>query len=419
MSRRNVGASGASAPKRIHSIEPSQATTAPRRISRFAAFSLIAMVLAAIGLWWYVSPWRWIRQAEAILVRDPAQADALAEAALDEGTKSESRAWLIRCRAQLALRHPLEALGAFARIEHPTQCDVIAWCALIDEAQAAEHTLLADSAMTAALRFRDDRVRVLTLVLPAKASLLPDAQVAELVQELGSLAGQHAAAWRAIGLTEKSRGRLAEAVEAYRRVLTLSDVSQPIGLESRRELAQLLIELGQFAAAEPLVDEVRQAIPAITEDELRAAQLRRAAGDRVSAEKLLTEVLLKEPENMSARLQRGSLFVELQQLDKAQSDFEYCLRIAPFHDEPHYRLSQTLLRRGDTAGAAKHLQEHRRISDIKFRVLEINRRRESAPQDPNLMVELAGLFEALGQFKTSAKWHRAAETARRLHPTEQ
>ena len=96
------------------------------------------------------------------------------------------------------------------------------------------------------------------MVLPIKASLLPEAEVAELVQELRTLASEHPAGWRAIGLTEKSRGRLAEAVKAYRRVLALSDVSQPVGLASRLELAQLLIDLGQFSAAEPLVAEVLQ-----------------------------------------------------------------------------------------------------------------------------------------------------------------
>ena len=240
------------------------------------------------------------------------------------------------------------------------------------------------------------------------------ADVEQLVLELRGLSSQYPAGWRAIGLTEKSRGRLAEAVEAYRRALALSDVSQPIGLASRRELAQLLIDLGDFTAAEPLVAEVIQASPATSADQLRLAQLRRSTGDRVSAENLLNEVLRKEPENLPARLQRGTFFVELQKLAEAQADFEHSLRIAPFHYEAHYRLSQTLQRQGDSSGAAKHLEEHRRLSELKLRVFEINRQRETAPQDPQLMDELADLFESLGQPRTAAQWHRAAETVRRL-----
>lgn len=416
MSRPNVGTDGSPVPKRIGTGEPTVSTTEPRRCTpRFAAASLIVVTASAFGLWWYVSPWRWTRQAEAILARDPTQADSLAEAALNDGTNAASRAWLVRCRAQLALRHPLEALGAFAQIKHPEQCDVVAWCALIEEAQAAEHTLLADMAMKTALRFRNERARVLTLVLPAKAGLLPEPEVAELVQELRGLASQHPAAWRAIGLTEQSRGRLAEAVEAYRQVLALSDVSQPIGLASRRELAQLLIDLGQFSAAEPLVAEVLLLVPALSEDQLRLAQLRRSMSDRAGAEKLLNELLTKEPENLPARLQRGALFVELQQLDAAQADFEHCLRIAPFHDEAHYRLSQTLLRQGDTLGAAKHLREHRRVSKLKLQVFEINQQRTVAPQDPKLMDNMADLYEALGQPSRSAEWRRLAQSARKLN----
>lgn len=413
MGGRNAGTNEAPALKRSSPDEPS---VPHRQIPRFVALSLIVMSLTAVGFWWFESPWRWTRQAEAILDRDPKQADNLAEAAINQGTSVASRAWLVRCRAQLALRHPLEALGAFSKIEHPAQCDVANWCALIEEAQAAEHTLLAEMAMSAALRFPEERVRILTLVLPAKAGLLPEAEIAELVQELRALAGQHAAGWRAIGLAETSRGRLAEAIEAYRRVLTLSDVSQPIGLASRRELAQLLIDLGQFTAADPLVAEACQASPGNSDDQLRLAQLRRSAGDQTSAENLLSELLVKEPENFTARLQRGSLFVDLQQLTQARTDFEHCLRIAPFHGEAHYRLSQTLLRLKDSSGAAKHLQESRRLSDLKRRVIEVNSQRNSAPQAPLLMDELANLFEALGQPKTSAKWRRAAETARRLNP---
>ena len=387
----------------------------PRIISVSVAVA-VAVVAVAAGIWWYTSPWRWLRQAEGILARDPAQADALAEAALNAGTGRESQAWLIRCRAQLALGKPLEALGAYAQIKQPDQCDVADWCALIAEARAAHHTLLADGALSVALRFRSERARVLTLALPLKASTLAEPEVLELVQELRRLAGSRADCWHAVGITEQARGRYAEAVEAYRQAVTRSHVSQPIGLSSRRELAQLLIILGEFSAAESLVTEVLHASPPLSEDQLRLAQLRRSSGDRVRAEQLLNEVIEKEPENLPALLLRGEVRAEQDELAKAQADFERCLRIAPFHDEAHYRLSQILRRQGDSSGTTKHLQESRRLSELKRRVLEIDIRRQTAPQDPKLMDELADLFEALGQPRTSAKWHRAAQTVRGLEP---
>ena len=259
---------------------------------------------------------------------------------------------------------------------------------------------------------------MLTLILPLKASSLAESEALALIQELRRLAGSHADCWRAVGVTEQALGRFAEAVEAYRQAVVHSDVSHPIGLSSRRELAQLLITLGQFSEAEPLVTESMSVSSVVSEDQLRMAQVRRSAGDRSSAEKLLSDVLKKEPENLSARLLRGTLFVELQQLAEAQADFEHCLRIAPFHDEAHYRLSQTLQRRGDPSGAAEHLQEHRRLSELKRQVLEITRRRTIAPQDPNLMDKMGDLFEALGQPSTSAEWHRSAENVRRLRSSK-
>lgn len=411
MSRSKFGAGGLPVSKQIQTGEPQVALIQPRRrVPRFAAVSLIMVALATFGVWWYVSPWRWIRQAEAILAREPAQADALAEAALTNGTNAESRAWLVRCRAQLALRHSLEALGAFSQIKYPEQCDAAAWCALIEESQAAEHTLLTDMAMSATLQFRDERVRVLTLILPAKASLLPETEVGELVQELRGLAGQHPASWRAIGLAEQSRGRLAETVEAYRQALALSEVSQPIGVLCRRELAQMLIDLGEFSAAEPLVLEVLKASTSVTgDDQVRLAQLRRSSGDRVGAKKILDELLSHETEHLPALLLRGTLLTELDQLSAARADFTKCLQISPSHAEAHYRLSQALLRQGETALATKHVREHQRLSDLQQRLLELGRRRSVSPQDRQLTLEMADLLEASGQPNNAAELRRAAE----------
>ncbi|MCX7420006.1 MAG: hypothetical protein NT013_10775 [Planctomycetia bacterium] len=386
----------------------------PQSRKHIASISVVvAVVVASVGIWWYMSPGRWLQQAELILVSDPAQADALAEAAINANTGKLSQAWLIRCRAQLALEKPLEALGAYALIKQPDQCAVSDWCALIEEAQAAHHTLLTDMALSVVLRLGSERARILTIVLPLKANTLSEPEVLELVQELRRLAGTSAESWRAIGVTEQIRGRFAESLEAYRQAVTQSDVSQRIGVSSRRELAQLLIVLGQFSAAEPLVAETLDAQITCSEDQLRLAQLRQATGDQVNAEKLLNEVLLKEPDNLPARLLRGTLFVELHQLTNAQDDFEHCLRVAPFHDEAHYRMSQILRRQGNSSGAAKHLQESRRVANLKLRVLEINRRRETSLQDPQILEEMADVYDALGQSNSSSEWRRAAEALRK------
>lgn len=384
-----------------------------RRVSVIGG--VVLLVAAAIGQWWITAPDRWVRKAESLLPQLPAQADALAEEALGTGASvsATSRAWLVRCRAQLLLRKPIEALGAFAQLEHPEQCEAAAWCALIQEAKAADHLLLADLAMSSALRIPQDRTCVLTLVLPDKSSTLPDDEVATLVEELRTLAGSQPASWRAIGLAEQARGRLAESVAAFRCGLELCQVSQAIGRTIRRELAQLLIDLGQFAEAEPLIAELIAASPAVSEDQLRLAQLRRADGDRSGARKLLDELLATDTENLPAHLLRGAVLAELEQLDEAQRDFEWCLRVAPFHAEAHYRLSQTLLRRGESAAAEKYVREHQRLSELQRRLLEVHRRRSAAPQDPKLMDEVAEILEALGQPLQATNWRRAAESLRK------
>lgn len=375
------------------------------------------LIAAAGGLWWITAPDRWVRQAESLLTQHPTQADALAEEALVAGTSMTSRAWLVRCRAQLQMRNIIEALGAFSQVQHPEECETAAWCALIEEAQVADHTLLADLAMSAALKLPRDRGRMLTLVLPDKASMLPDDDVAKLVDELRGLAGSQAACWRVIGLVEQARGRLTDAVVAYRTALANSSVSQDIGRTIRRELSQLLLDLGQFAEADPLIQETIQSSSPKIEDQLRLAQLRRANGDRSGARQLLDDVLATETKNLPAHLLRGTVLAELDQLTEAQQDFEWCLRAAPFHAEAHYRLSQTLLRLGNSAAAEQHVREHQRLSELQRRLLEVNRRRFAAPQDAQLMDEAATILESLGQPAQAAHWRRAAESVRKSRST--
>lgn len=402
---------------RNHRVTPNVQTQSRKHIASMSV--VVAVVMAVVGIRWYMSPGRWLRQAELVLGSDPAQADALAESAINANRVNLPQAWLIRCRAQLALGKPLEALGAYALIKQPEQCVVSDLCALIEEAEAAHQTMLADMAATAALRHESDRVRVLALALPLKANMLSEPEASELVQELRQLSGSRADCWQAVGITEQVLGQYAEAVDAFRKAVNCSDVTQPVGLSTRRQLAELLIILGQFSEADLLVTEVLHSAPPLSEDKLRLAQLRRSTGDRDMAEQLLDQVIENEPENLLALMLRGISRAEQEQIAKAQADFEHCLRIAPLHDEAHYRLSQMLRRRGDLLGAAKHLKESQRLSEMKRRILEINRRRETALQDPQLMEEMADIYDALGQSSSSSEWRRTAESLRKPQITGQ
>lgn len=379
---------------------------------RFALATLVATLVGAIGLWWWSSPLRWIRQAEVLLISDPLQADTLATAALEFGTKSESRAWLVRCRAQLALKNPVEALGAFSQIKYPEQCPVNDWCALIEDARSAEHFLLTELAMSQALRLRDDRLRVLALVLPELTSTLPENDLDRLLSELRALVGNHAEGWQAIGLVEKERGYLGNAVVALRKSCELTQNTEPIGLSCRRNLAQLLIDLGQYDEAQELVKDVMKASTPTITDWIHQALLKRFSGNPDECLDLLNKVLIDSPAEVPARLLRGTVLVELDRLREAQEEFERCLQIAPFHAEAHYRLAQTLIRQGDQNGAAPHLQEQRRLALLQSKVIDLRRRISNTPNNQALMEEMATLFEALGQPQRASSWRKEASVLR-------
>ena len=392
--------------------EPPVVHVAARRFSgrrRLMIGGVLILVTAIAGWWWISAPNRLLRQAESLLPNQPGQADALAEESLAAGVSASSRAWLVRCRAQLLMSHPLEAMGAFTQIANPEQCDPVAWCLLIEEAQAADDELLVDLAAMAALRFRNERARVLRLVLPLKAQTLPVEEVRELAGELRRMAAKDAQAWYALGVTEQVQGHLDDALAAFRQAVAHSHESQPVGLTVRRKLVQLLIDLGEYSEAESLSAEVLKSSATTSGDQIRLAQLRHAAGDRAEAKQLLDELLACDSDNLPARLLRGALLAELDELKTARAEFEQCVKMAPFLAETHYRLSQTLTRLGETTAATRHLREYRRLSELQLRVLEVHRRRAAAPHDPRLMGEMADLLEALGQPNTANEWRRAAQ----------
>ena len=393
---------------------PQIATTAQVKTRRrvFTLLTLLAAVLVSFGYWLHTLPGRWLRQAGDILVSTPAKADALAVDVITLGWGNQDQAWLVRCRANLAQHNEFEAIGAFSQIKQPENCVVDDWCKMIEEAQATRHQLLVDMSLSTTLRMKTERSRLLTLALPLTANTLDEAESVKLVEELRHFASGEPECWRAIGKAEQALGRFAESVEAYRRAVSQSDVSTPIGALVRRELAQIQITLGQYSEAESLVIDVMRQPPMQDGDQLQMAQIKQATGDRFGAQQLLNELINRTPENLQARILRGALFVALNDLKRGQEEFEFCLRYAPYDEEIHYRLSQTQIRQGKLSDAAKHLQESRRISDLKRKLIEINRRRANSPQDPKLMDELSELFAALGQPNTSAQWRLRAVSVR-------
>ena len=394
--------------------KPQIATITPVKTHRraFTLLVVFASVLIAIGYCLHTLPERWLRQAGDLLASAPTKADALAVDVISLGFGNQDQAWLIRCRANLAQRNQLEALGAFSQIKQPENCVIDDWCKLIEETQAVGHSVLVNTVLSTTLRLKTERSRLLTLALPLKANTLDEAESVELVKELRHIASEMPECWQAIGKTELALGRFAESVEAYRNAVSQSDVSTPIGLSVRRVLAQIQLTLGLYLEAESLVIEVMRQSPNQDDDQLQMAQIKLAIGDRSGAQQLLNDLINRAPENLQARKLRGELFVAMNELKRGQEEFEFCLRVAPYDDEMHYRLSQTLIRQGNLSDAAKHLQESRRISVLKRKLIDINRRRANSPQDPTLMEDLADTFESLGQQSTSDEWRRNAGSVR-------
>ncbi len=372
-------------------------------------------LVGAIAYWWYTEPDRTARQAASLIETDPARADALAEAAIAAGTSLDSQAWLTRCRAQLAMGKPLEALGAYAQIRDPKRCDAEAWCDLLERAQRSGDLVLTDMCASVALTLPSHRQRLLSLALPLKAGLLSATEESRLLDELRELAGDNAAAWSAIGRVERLRGHLAASVAAYERAVAGSAGATATGTGNRRELARLLIDLGQFDRAKPLVTELQQSTADDADDLLLAARLQHAEGDLSGAKLSLDRLLKNKPDHLAARLLQGSLLAEEQAWDEAITVFQECLRRQPHVPESHYRLGQAYVRKGDAVAAARHFSEQRRLAALQRDLLTAQQKRNAEPPTPELLDEIASIHRQLGDLNAAKEWNRAATALRRTN----
>ncbi len=364
-------------------------------------------------MWWYTEPNRTARQAASLLPTDPARADALAEAAIASGTSLDSQAWLTRCQAQLALGKPLEALGAYAQIRDPQRCDAAAWCDLLERAKQSGDLVLADMCASVALTLPSHRRCLLSIALPLKAGMLATTEESRLLDELRALAGDDAAAWSAIGRVERLRGHLAASVAAYQQAVAGSARTTAVGSGNRRELARLLIDLGQFDQAKPLVMELQQSVANDADDLLLSARIQHAEGDLPGAKRSLDRLLTNKPDHLAARLLQGTLLAEIQAWDEAIAVFQECLRRQPHFPETHYRLGLAYVRKGDATAAARHFSEQRRLAALQRDLLAAQQKRNAGPPTPELLDEIAAIHRQLGDLNAAHEWNRAATALRR------
>lgn len=381
---------------------------------RWPRFKLIviasgAAALSGWGYWYWTIPARLTRQAAAALPKHPHEAERIAGMVVDDYDRHFSSAWLVRAQALLRLNQPAEALGCFSMIAAPERCTESELLATAEAAWSVRHTVLAELCVAAAVQSGSRSVEVARWALRTRPARVTETELRALADLLVASEPKDPADWQLIGQAHHSWSELAKELAAYQRAVNLlNDDSSSKTLQLKRDLARLLINLGEYATAKPLVDAVRNSPEHDLDDDVRHATLLRADGGVAEALVILDEIIDQEPNHFDARLLRGIMRADQRNDRDAISDLTIAVQRNPYHPTARYRLAMLLNRVGDAKGSEDQLRQHKRLSEAQLELLTASSELRLNPHDTALMRRLSALHSTLGQSKLAEQWSQAA-----------
>jgi tetratricopeptide (TPR) repeat protein len=124
--------------------------------------------------------------------------------------------------------------------------------------------------------------------------------------------------------------------------------------------------------------------------------------DLAAAAKLFQKCLVPDPGDAPAQVQLGIAYSRLGEWDKAEPLLRGALEKRPFDPAALDHLGEVLRQQGKTAEATKYLDEHQRISALQEREKQIEGQYELKKYQPADLLELARIYEQLGELDRAA-----------------
>lgn len=317
-------------------------------------FPALAVLVIAVALIWLTSenPERLFQEAQAVMSKDPAQAEELLERCLT-ARPNFPQAQLLRCRLLGSLGHWDAAQGMFLMIRNPHELPGPALLDLARHARAAGQFPLAGLAAMSA--HGQDSSHIASL---------------ELLQELSLLQGKVDQAY-ALGreLTDLTPDDYRNALKA--------ETNPREQQRLRGELARKLISQGDLAAAREAIQPCLDEQAPSTDVRLVEASIERLEGRTAQALQILDPILAEHPKLAQALFLRGLSYFDEGRWEPARDDLLEVTRLQPRLDEAFFKLGQVYQRLGDVEKAEA--------------MLAITRQRTADAE------ELASLFAELSQ----------------------
>lgn len=349
--------------------------------------------------------------------------------------------WPERCfergLRELAAGNPRAALAESRKLRTATgfeaQSHVLAGAALADSGryaealgrleQVPESSPVAARAMTLAARcryqlgqFRDAAAVALAALQQDETAIEARRWLASALYDLGA-AGPAAEQLRLIaradphdgrpdrllGLIEKDHEAYDRAVEHYQESLR-RDPRPADRCEIVKELAQSQIRLSRFNDALKSLADCDETAAMLT----LAAECHAALGRPEAARAAVDRALDDEPDLIEARLLRVDLNLAKGAFRDAVEDLEHVLRLRPYHQQAHFKLSQAYSRLGDRAKADEHVALMKESQALAREFSDLHDMITADAEDPEPRHRLGVLAQKRGERDLARMWFRAA-----------
>jgi tetratricopeptide (TPR) repeat protein len=317
-------------------------------------------------------------------------------------------AWVVRASCYLRAGQIAEAYGCWAQVTRPrraVQSD------LLDLAELAVQThedRLADWANAAAARSMGDRRWLSQRVILSLRKQQWD-QVVNESAELRKIAAEDGRSWKAIGDAEFALNRFPQAVDAYDRAATAqyaplpSDQLEPL----RARLTQLLVDLGEFERATPMIAAELQANPEDAAALRKQAVLLRSRGEIQPALETIQKAYRSAPNDERIRILFATLLIDAQQPEEAAEIFRRLIADRPFLAEARHRYAGLLRQQNAVDEALPHERESQRLRQLERDLLD----RQSdwnASTSPATARKIAEILRELGRSQDARAWDQLA-----------
>ena len=206
-----------------------------------------------------------------------------------------------------------------------------------------------------------------------------------------------------------------KAAASFRRALT----AEPDIHQARLYLVDALLNLQLAHEALPHAEYLCQRLPDYAPAQLRRAVCLAGVGRPREAEKVLDELLARNPNSGFALIERGQLALRAGQLETAEAMLRKGCLQQPDSHQAHYQLYLCLSQEGKKDEAQEVLKRLEQLKDDLERVRELVAYKvQQSPHDPALQHELGSVLLRIGSVDEGLRWlHRALQDDPNYTPT--